>query len=63
MTEPVDPNVEITLEINNNNNNSNKNKFKKIDKILKDNIRKKAEVLNDFQFTKQLPLHPRERLK
>ena len=55
----VDPDVEITLEINNN----QKNKLKKIDKILKDNIKKEIEVLNNVQFIKQLLLHPRERLK
>ena len=55
----VDPNVEITLE----NNNNQKNKLKKIDKILKDNIKKEIEVLNNVQFIKQLLLHPRERLK
>ena len=45
---PVDPDVEITLEINNN----QKNKLKKIDKILKDNIKKEIEVLNNVQFIK-----------
>ena len=55
----VDPDVEITLEINNN----QKNKLKKIDKILKDNIKKEIEVLNNVQLIKQLLLHPRERLK
>ena len=56
---PVDLDVEITLEINNN----QKNKFKKIGKILKDNLKKEIEVLNNVQFIKQLLLHPRERLK
>ena len=55
----VDPDVEITLEINNN----QKNKLKKIGKILKDNLKKEIEVLNNVQFIKQLLLHPRERLK
>ena len=45
---PVDHDVEITLEINNN----QKNKLKKIDKILKDNIKKEIEVLNNVQFIK-----------
>ena len=56
---PVDLDVEITLEINNN----QKNKLKKIGKILKDNLKKEIEVLNNVQFIKQLLLHPRERLK
>ena len=49
----------MTLEINNN----QKNKFKKVDKILKGDIRKEIEVLNDVQFIKQLPIHPRESLE
>ena len=56
---PVDPDVEMTLEINNN----QKNKLKKVDKILKGDIRKETEVLNDVQFIKLLPIHPRETLE
>ena len=56
---PVDPDAEMTLEINNN----QKNKFKKVDKILKGDIRKEIEVLNDVQFIKQLPIHLRESLE
>ena len=55
----VDPDVEMSLEINNN----QKNKLKKVDKILKGDIRKEIEVLNDVQFIKQLPIHPRESLE